>query len=258
MLRQHHEESFAAPDSDVRDGSSDLVSLIWMKSSGESPSDALREYVVVASRLDVPVEFVLVNNGGPESELADEVRIVAAADMPVTVVHLHGRSPDSVALSAACRAAKGDRIATLPYYLQVSATKLSEMIERSRTEFDFVASVRVARVDGKSGQAKSWWFNRAVRWISGIELRDLNSGLKVFHRSVVDGVPIYGELHVYLPILAAKQGFRVGEVEVNHLEERQATAGYGIYLRRALDLLTVFFLVRFTQRPFRFFGSIGE
>ena len=260
MLRQHHEESFATTESDERPlpESGDLISLVWIASTQDDLSVALNAYVATALRLADTVEFVLVNNGCSEHVLDTAVKQIQDASIPVTTVQLHAHSHDSVALSAACRAAKGNRIVTLPSYLQVAADGLVEMISLSKSELDFVASVRVSRVDGISEQAKSRWFNRAVRWISGIHLRDLNSGLKVFNREVIEGVPVYGDLHIYLPVLAAKQGFRVGEVEVEHLEERDGASGLGMYGRRALDLLTIFFLVRFTQRPFRFFGSIGS
>jgi hypothetical protein len=79
-------------------------------------------------------------------------------------------------------------------------------------------------------------------------------------RGVIEHLPLYGDLHVYLPILAARQGFRVGEVPVRHLQERpsKSARGVSVYLRRALDLAALFFLIRFTQKPFRFFGGIGS
>ncbi|MCA9211733.1 MAG: glycosyltransferase [Planctomycetales bacterium] len=260
MLRQHHEESFAVPDlasAQSPQASEDLVSLVWVMSADKDNESTLSAYIATALRLACNVEFILVNNGSPEGTLLPAVESLKHASIPVTTVQLHTKSPDSVALSTACRAANGQRIATLPPYLQVASDGLVEMIARSESELDFVASVRVPRVDGKTEQAKSMWFNRVVRWASGIDLRDLNSGLKVFRREVIDGIPVYGDLHIYLPVLAAKQGFRVGEVEVKHLEERDGNVGIGLYGRRALDLLTIFFLMRFTQRPFRFFGSIG-
>ena len=259
MLRQHHEESFVTVEPCGRlkaEANEELVSLVWVAVTHGDPA-AIAAYIAAAVLLNRKVEFVLVNNGCGDSALDSAIELIQEADIPVTMVQLHSRCPDSVALSTACRAAHGQFIVTLPSYLQVVPTALTDMVGRLGTGLDFVASVRVSRVDGKSEQAKSYWFNRAVRWISGIHLHDLNSGLKAFNREVIEGVPVYGDLHIYLPILAAKQGFRVGEVEVGHLEERDGTSGPSMYVRRALDLLTIFFLVRFTQRPFRFFGSIG-
>jgi hypothetical protein len=123
-----------------------------------------------------------------------------------------------------------------------------------------VASWRTPRIDSKSEQTKSRIFNWIAAWFSGVRLHDINSGLRVMRREVIEHLPLYGDLHVYLPILAARQGFRVGEVPVRHLQERpnRSARGASVYLRRALDLLTLFFLIRFTQKPFRFFGGIGS
>lgn len=191
MLRQHHEESFASaePDERLQQNANDLISFVWVTSAHDDLSTALNSYIVTALRLAVPIEFVLVNNGYNEAVLDTAISLIQDKGIPVTTVQLHAHSPDSVALSAACRAAKGNRMVTLPSYLQVAPDGLIEMVALSETDLDFVASVRVARVDGKSEQAKSRWFNRAVRWLSGISLRDLNSGLKVFKREVIEGVP---------------------------------------------------------------------
>ena len=80
-----------------------------------------------------------------------------------------------------------------------------------------------------------------------------------FRRQVLEEVAVYGELYRFLPVLAARQGFRVVEVRVRHREEkgRAGFYGVGVYLRRLLDILAITFLTRFTQRPLRFFGYLG-
>jgi hypothetical protein len=103
-------------------------------------------------------------------------------------------------------------------------------------------------------------FNRITRWLMGVSLQDLNSGLRVLRRELAEDVPIYGDLYRFWPLLAARQGYRVTEVETDHLQERVQKGDYrfGVYLRRALDLLTLFFLMKFTRKPLRFFGLLGS
>ena len=79
-------------------------------------------------------------------------------------------------------------------------------------------------------------------------------------REVAESVPIYGDLARFLPILAAMQGYRISEVKTQHLEERTGRGDYRlrVYIRRILDLLTLFFLLDFTRKPLRFFGLPGS
>ena len=93
----------------------------------------------------------------------------------------------------------------------------------------------------------------------GIPLHDFNCGLKAYRRDVVETITIYGELHRYIPVVAAQAGFRVTEVKVNHRRRTAGRSKYGWqrYLRGYLDLLTVLFLGRYQHRPQHLFGGIG-
>ena len=118
---------------------------------------------------------------------------------------------------------------------------------------------RTERRDGFMKRTTSRLYNRATGWVTGIDGRDFNSGLKVMRSSVADDLPLYGELHRYLPVLAAWSGHRVGEVDVVH-RERTAWAlevGRQRYWRGFLDLVTVKFLVTYDARPFHLFGGIA-
>jgi hypothetical protein len=183
-----------------------------------------------------------------------------AEEVDAKIIDFATRTPESNVLTVALRNSMADAMVLLPAYAQSDPADVAKMIASLNDGLDYVASVRESRVDSKSDQRRSQLFNYATQLITGIKLRDINSGLRVFRREVVESVPLYGDLHIYLPILAARQGFKVGEVAVTHLEERAGVSeqiGIGVYLRRALDLLTLFFLMRFTQKPFRFFGSVG-
>jgi hypothetical protein len=95
--------------------------------------------------------------------------------------------------------------------------------------------------------------------LTGLRLHDFNSGFKVYRRAVVEELRLYGELHRFIPVLAARRGFVVGEVPVNHRSRRFGTSKYGAarFVRGCLDLLTVLFLTRYTRRPLHLFGGLG-
>jgi hypothetical protein len=98
-----------------------------------------------------------------------------------------------------------------------------------------------------------------VSSLTGCRLHDHNCGFKLYRRAVLKEVGIYGELHRFIPVLAHARGFRVGEVEVHHRTRRHGVSNYGFsrFLKGFLDLLTVRFLTRFSQRPLHVLGGIG-
>ncbi|MBI2469552.1 MAG: hypothetical protein HYV62_17290 [Candidatus Rokubacteria bacterium] len=95
--------------------------------------------------------------------------------------------------------------------------------------------------------------------LTGLRLHDFNSGFKVYRRPVVEELRLYGELHRFIPVLASRRGFAVGEISVNHRPRRFGRSKYGVarFVRGFLDLLTVLFLTRYTRRPLHLFGGLG-
>jgi hypothetical protein len=102
-------------------------------------------------------------------------------------------------------------------------------------------------------------FNLMVSWLTGVWLHDHNCGMKCYRAGVFREVRLYGELHRFIPVLAAARGFRVGEIEINHRPRRFGRSKYGVrrFVKGFLDLLTVKFLTGFGQRPQHLLGSLG-
>jgi hypothetical protein len=84
--------------------------------------------------------------------------------------------------------------------------------------------------------------------------------VRIFKRTVTDEIPIYGDQHRFIPLLARRRGFRIKEIRLRQSDKDRYEKGYGpkTYLQRLLDIFTVVFLVRFTKKPLRFFGTIGS
>jgi hypothetical protein len=102
-------------------------------------------------------------------------------------------------------------------------------------------------------------FNFVTSTLTGIKLRDFNCGFKAYRREVVESLDLYGELHRYIPVLAHANGFRIGEIAVNHRPRCHGKSKYSFerFIRGAFDLLTVLFLGSFKRRPLHLFGLIG-
>jgi glycosyltransferase involved in cell wall biosynthesis len=222
-------------------------------------AEVLERYLETIDDLSRGYEIICVDNGvGPE--IFDRVaRLLKERDVRCKFLSLHRPNGESEALSAGFKQASGEIVAVLPPYLQVDLSAIGRMLRKLEEGADFVCSRRVSRVGSPYRTGLSRAFNGMVRLLSRVELHDLNSGLKMMRREVIEDVQVYGDLHRFLPILAARRGYRVAEVDARHLEQRPEASGYGpgSYLRRLLDLLTLFFIIKFTKKPLRFFGLIG-
>src|SRR4030067_1322459 len=118
---------------------------------------------------------------------------------------------------------------------------------------------RWPRNDSWLNQLQTSLFHRIVHFMAGDVVSDVGCGVRLFRREIREEINLYGDLHRFLPILAYRQGFKIREVAVRQSpkEKRLRTYPLGTYLRRLIDLLTVFFLVKFTKKPLRFFGLTG-
>jgi hypothetical protein len=124
---------------------------------------------------------------------------------------------------------------------------------------DCVTGRRAVRNDRFIKRTTSKLYNGVTAKVTGVPGKDFNSGLKAMTRELADTLEMYGELHRYIPVLAVWNGFRVGELDVEHHERRHGTSKFGRarFWRGFLDLVTVKFLTTYTARPFHLFGGIG-
>jgi len=177
----------------------------------------------------------------------------------ITVITLAKLYGEATALTAAFSKSSGDIIMTLPAYQQVEAGEIPALI-RAIDDSDMVMARRWPRKDSLINRLQSRVFNFLLRSFTELKIHDAGCGVRVFRRVVMEEVHIYGDLHRFLPITAHRQGFRVKEVNVAQSQGDVFRRIYapGIYVRRLLDLLTVFFLVKFTKKPLRFFGLVGS
>src|SRR5205085_11578544 len=124
---------------------------------------------------------------------------------------------------------------------------------------DVISGWKKTRLDPWHKVWPSRVFNRMVSWLTDVRLHDHNCGMKCYRAEVFKEIKLYGELHRFIPVLAAARGFRVGEIEVHHRPRRFGHSKYGIRrsMKGFLDLLTVKFLTGFGQRPQHLLGSVG-
>jgi glycosyltransferase involved in cell wall biosynthesis len=214
----------------------------------------------LAAALDplAPWELVVVDDGSTDGTFSTLTRLHAERDN-LRVVRLRRSFGKAAALAAGFAHAVGDTIVTIDGDLQDDPAEIPRLLAKLEEGFDLVTGWKVRRRDPLTRRALSRVFNTAASAVSGIRLHDMNCGLKAFRADVVRGLDLYGELHRFLPVLAHYEGFRVGELPVNHRPREHGRSRYGLerYLRGFFDLLTVTFMGRYRQRPLHLFGGLG-
>jgi glycosyltransferase involved in cell wall biosynthesis len=203
-------------------------------------------------------EIIFVDDGSTDGSFG-LLRELAAAHPAVRALRLRRHLGKAAALSAGFAAARGDIVVSLDADLQDDPREIPRMLDVLALGFDLVSGWKRKRHDSLARVVASRVFNLAVRFASGIELHDQNCGFKAYRRWVTRDVRIYGELHRFIPVIAAWKGYRVGEIEVQHRPRRfgRSRYGWGRALRGMMDLVTVMFLTRFDSRPAHFFSLPG-
>jgi len=204
-------------------------------------------------------EFVYVLDGQYE-KVEEELKNLQAEGEPIVIVQLPRHFGEATALSAGIENSAAERIMTLPPYLQIEPTELSGLAGNQLTDCDMLICRRWPRKDPSINRIASKLFHLPTRWISGLSVHDLGCSVRLFNRHIVDEVRLYGDQHRFLPLLAYRQGFRVVEVSAKQAQADMKPRVYAprVYVQRTLDLLSMFFLIRFTRKPLRFFGLIGS
>ncbi|MSR74018.1 MAG: glycosyltransferase [Planctomycetes bacterium] len=202
---------------------------------------------------------VIVVDDGAGSTFAQAVLEVRAEWPVVSLLRFRRTFGTSVALDAAVERTRGRYVIVSTWYLQVDPEGIAEMVRRLDEGVDYVAVRREPRCDGTLGRIQSWLFNAYTRRLTGMDVRDLNCSFRAFRREVLEEIALHGDLFRFLSILAMRRGFRVVEIPLQHLREEgsRGVLHPGLYVRRFLDILSLFFLVKFTNKPLRFFGLAG-
>jgi hypothetical protein len=151
-------------------------------------------------------------------------------------------------------------ILTLPAYFQVQPEGIGRLLDGVDGGADMVVATRSPRLDSWLNRLQSRAFQSIVGGASEQRFHDMACGVRAMRRDVAEALPLYGDLHRFIPALALREGFRVQELPVpqHPRDARTRLYGPGVYLRRLLDVGAFFFLAKFTEKPLRFFGLVGS
>jgi glycosyltransferase involved in cell wall biosynthesis len=207
-------------------------------------------------------EVIFVNDGSTDTswQVIEELRQSNDAVRGICFRRNYGKS---AALHCGFQAAQGDVVITMDADLQDSPDEIPELYKMITEEgYDLVSGWKKKRYDNKfTKNIPSKLFNATARRVTGIQLHDMNCGLKAYRNEVVKNIEVFSEMHRYIPYLAKNAGFtKIGEKVVQHRKREFGSSKFGLnrFVNGYLDLMTLWFLNRFGKQPMHFFGLIGS
>lgn len=203
-----------------------------------------------------PIEFIYVLDG-PNPTVEATLRALVAAGEPIRILGFPRPFGSVVCLREGVALARGQALALLTPHLQVAPESLGPMLE-ALDHADVVVAKRDRRADSVLNRARGGAF-AAIARIAGSHFCDLGCHVAFLRREVFAELPLHDELHVFLGVFAERAGFNVAEALVAQADADRRARFHSprLYFDQILDLVALAFLVRFLQKPFRFFGSLG-
>lgn len=235
-----------------------LSILIPVLNEGESLELLYHELVEVAEQHRYELDIVFVDDGSRDASWQIIERL-ANSDRRVRGIRFRRNFGKAAALSAGFQEIRGDIVCTLDADLQDDPHELPRFLKQLDAGHDVVSGWKRTRHDPWHKVGPSRVFNLMVSWLTGVKLHDHNCGFKCYRRTVLPDIQLYGELHRFIPVLAASRGWRIGEIEVNHRPRQFGVSKYG-WMRIPkgfLDLLTVKLITGYGHRPQHMLGAFG-
>ncbi|TCD47600.1 glycosyltransferase family 2 protein [Chlorobium sp. N1] len=203
-------------------------------------------------------EVIMVDDGSTDGSL--EVAETLAEDSEeVKLISFRKNTGKTAALSAGFRVAEGEFVCTLDADLQDDPRAIRPMLEKLLEGHDLVSGWKRHRRDPLSKTIPSRIFNSVTGLFTGVRLHDMNCGLKAYRRELSGSLELHGDMHRYIPVLAAWKGYRITELPFEHRRRRYGRTKYGParFLSGLLDFFAVLFITRYFRRPMHFFGTAG-
>ena len=206
-----------------------------------------------------PCEQVYVDDGSRDNTFA-LLKEIQRTDPQVKVVRLSRNFGQTAALAAGISHACGEIVITLDGDLQNDPADILKLIAKLDEGYDLVNGWRIKRQDRFiSRRLPSILANWLISSVTKVKLHDYGCTLKAYRGETARALSLYGEMHRFIPVLAADLGARITEIAVNHRERQHGSSKYGISrtIRVILDLITVKFLTSYWTRPLHVFGFVG-
>ena len=239
----------------------DISIVISLYNEEESLRELIGWIETVMNREGYSYEIIMVDDGSTDKSWS-VVRELSAKNPAIRGISFRRNYGKSAALYHGFAAAQGNVVVTMDADLQDSPEEIPEMYRMVTEEgWDIVSGWKKQRFDNKlTKNLPSKLYNATARKVTGINLHDMNCGLKAYRLDVVKNIEVYGEMHRYIPYLAKNAGFgRITEKPVQHQKRKYGDSKFGLerFVNGFLDLISLWFLSTFGKKPMHFFGFTG-
>ncbi len=202
-------------------------------------------------------EIILVDDGSLDTTFP-RAQELAHTHREVKVVRLRSTFGEGAAFDAGLKVARGQVIVYMAGRVLTDPHGVRALVEGLAQGTDLVVAWRHPRRDARVNRVVSFAFNFLVNRLAGLRLHDISSGMFATRREVLEDLPLYGDMHNFLPVLAARRGYKVAEAQVQQLPGTfRKSIHPEEYLRRLLDIVTVLFLTNYAKKPLHFLGFMG-
>jgi len=238
----------------------DLSVVIPLFNERDNLAPLHRELNATLGPLGRSYELVFVDDGSTDGSL-EELRRLKADDPRMRVIRLARNSGQTAALACGFQHTAGERVVAIDADGENDPADIPRLLARLDEGYDLVSGWRVARWQDAPMRRRwpSLAANRMISRITGVRLHDYGCTLKAYRGGLARQLMLYGEMHRFVPAIAAELGARIAELEVGFRPRRSGKSKYGAgrILRTFLDLVTVRFLSGYSTRPIQVFGTIG-
>lgn len=202
-------------------------------------------------------EIIFVDDGSADSTY-EQLKKVAEKSSRVHLIKMRSTFGESSAFNAGLKHSRGEIIVYFTTRVSINPYGLLKLLDRLKDKNDLIIGWRHPRRDAKLNQIISKVFNYITGKLSRLKLHDINSGVMVFTRQVLEDISVYGDFNHFVPVLAVRQGYRVAEEKIEQLPGKFRKSRYlKEYLQRLLDIITVIFLTNYSKKPIHFLGFVG-
>jgi glycosyltransferase involved in cell wall biosynthesis len=236
----------------------DISVVIPLYNEEDSLRELHQQLNTTFRRMNVRYELLFVDDGSTDKSF-QVLRDLKRNDRHIKIIRFRRNYGKSAALAVGFDKALGNIVITMDADLQDDPAEIPSLKKRIEDGYDLVSGWKKRRKDPLSKTIPSKFFNFVTAVLTGIKIHDFNCGLKAYRREVIKSVKVYGELHRYVPVLAHWEGFRIGEMVVQHRPRKFGKTKFGIgrFWRGFLDLLTALFTTRYLRQPLHLFGFWG-
>ena len=233
--------------------------VVPMRNESPNVAELHAELTKVLDLFGRPYEILVIDDGSTDDTFA-KLAALQRRNPRLRVIRFRRNFGQTAAFAAGFARARGRYIVTFDGDLQNDPADIPAMVDKISEGPDIVAGWRRDRKDAfLNRRLPSMIANTVISFATGVKLHDYGCSLKVFRAEVIKSMKLYGEMHRFLPAIAAEQGVDIVEHVVNHRKRIHGKSKYGISrtIRVVLDLMTVKFLSSYSTRPLQMFGGVG-